>query len=168
MAGQLDKAKEVFRSHFGRDPVGMWPSEQSVSQAVVEPMADAGITWMISDEMVLDKSISGDPEDNEVLCKPYLAESNGKRVNVIFRDRVLSDRIAWQYGKMSAGEAVDDFMDYVSDVRHSLSDPADSLLTMAVDGENWMFMSFEERDNGRTFLDELYSRLENTDWLRTV
>jgi len=167
VVNHLDMAKDIFQEHFGQFPKGMWPSEQSVSQAVIEPIADSGIDWMITDEMVLDAS-GFDAESNDVLCKPYLVESNGKQLNVIFRDRVISDRIAWQYGKLSAKEAVDDFMDYVWDVRESLSDPADSLLTVALDGENWMFMSFVERDNGRLFMDELYSRLENTDWIRTT
>ena len=163
----LDMAKEMYRGYFGDDPVGMWPSEQSVSQAVIEPIADAGIKWMISDEMVL--AASGfDTDDNNVLCRPYIVEDGGKQINMVFRDRVISDRIAWQYGKMDAKAAVDDFLAYVGDVKNSLDDPADSLLTVALDGENWMFMSFVERDNGRTFLDELYGRLKNTDWIRTV
>ena len=163
----LDMAKDIYRSYFGENPVGMWPSEQSVSEAVISPIADSGIKWMISDEMVLEAS-GYDTGDNNVLMKPYIVEDGGKNLNIVFRDRVISDRIAWQYGKMDASVAVDDFMDYMRDVRDSLNDPGDSLVTVAVDGENWMFMSFEERDNGRPFLDALYERLENTDWIRTV
>ena len=163
----LDMAREMYEGYFGEGPVGMWPSEQSVSQAVVAPIADSGIRWMISDEMVLSDS-GFDTGDNNVLCRPYVVEDGGKKVHMVFRDRVISDRIAWQYGKMDAKAAVDDFLAYVGEVRSSLSDPGDSILTVALDGENWMFMSFDERDNGRLFLDELYGRLENTDWIRTV
>jgi len=163
----MGMAKDIYNEHFGRNPVGLWPSEQSVSEAVISPIADTGIKWMISDEMVLEKS-GFDVSDNNILCKPYIVEDGGKEINMIFRDRVISDRIAWQYGKMDAAAAVDDFLDYVKGVRDSLNDPGSSLLTVALDGENWMFMSFEERDNGRTFMDELYGRLENTDWIRTV
>ncbi len=163
----MGMAKDIYNEHFGEDPVGLWPSEQSVSEDVIEPIADTGIKWMISDEMVLEKS-GFEISDNNILCKPYIVENNGKEIKIIFRDRVISDRIAWQYGKMDASAAVDDFLDYVKGVRDSLTDPGSSLLTVALDGENWMFMSFEERDNGRTFMDELYGRLENTDWIRTV
>ncbi|MEC7508735.1 MAG: glucodextranase DOMON-like domain-containing protein, partial [Candidatus Thermoplasmatota archaeon] len=39
-------------------------------------------------------------------------------------------------------------------------DPSDHLLTVALDGENWMFMSeFQHQDNARPFMAEWYSRL---------
>ena len=41
-------------------------------------------------------------------------------------------------------------------------DPSEHLLTVAMDGENWMFMSeFQHSDNARPFIHEWYSRLSS-------
>ena len=46
---------------------------------------------------------------------------------------------------MTPEAAVTDFIDYIDGVRQTLldegKDPSDHLLTVALDGENWMFMS---------------------------
>ena len=76
---------------------------------------------------------------------------------------MISDRIAFQYGTMTPEAAVSDFIAYLANVRQQLyagEDPADHLLTVALDGENWMFMSeFQHQDNARPFMAEWYSRL---------
>ena len=77
---------------------------------------------------------------------------------------MISDRIAFQYGTMTPEAAVSDFIAYLDNVRQQLLDagenPADHLLTVALDGENWMFMSeFQHQDNARPFMAEWYSRL---------
>ena len=77
---------------------------------------------------------------------------------------MISDRIAFQYGTMTPEAAVSDFIAYLDNVRQQLldagEDPADHLLTVALDGENWMFMSeFQHQDNARPFMAEWYSRL---------
>ena len=85
-------------------------------------------------------------------------------VATIFRDRVISDRIAFQYGTMTPEAAVSDFLGYCDNIRQQLldegKDPSDHLLTVALDGENWMFMSeFQHQDNGRPFTEEWFGRL---------
>ena len=82
----------------------------------------------------------------------------------MFRDRVISDRIAFQYGTMTPEAAVSDFIAYLDNIRQELldagEDPSEHLLTVALDGENWMFMSeFQHQDNARPFMHEWYSRL---------
>ena len=44
---------------FGNPPVGMWCSEQAVGEDVLPLLLDAGITWTISDESVLTRSLAG-------------------------------------------------------------------------------------------------------------
>ncbi len=170
----LNTAKDVFEDYIGAPvPVGLWPSEQSVSEELVPYIHDAGYQWFVSDEGVLEKS-GYDVHDNTVLAKPYRVEKDGKSVDCIFRDRVISDRIAMQYDKKpTAQDAANDFLSYVGDLKSDLQskgkDPSESLLTIALDGENWMFMGeFGQKDNGRPFLDTFYRTLENTNWIRTV
>ena len=161
---------DLFETELGFRPVGMWPSEQAVSPAMVEPVTDVGIQWMVSDEEILKQStdINGqliDVEEAANLATPWtVTGAEGGETAVIFRDRVISDRIAFQYGTMTPEAAVSDFISYLDNVRQQLldagEDPSDHLLTVALDGENWMFMSeFQHHDNARPFMAEWYGRL---------
>ena len=65
---------------------------------------------------------------------------------------------------MTPEAAVSDFIAYLDNIRQQLldagEDPSEHLLTVALDGENWMFMSeFQHQDNARPFMAEWYSRL---------
>ena len=161
---------DFFEQELGFRPTGMWPSEQAVSPNMVQPVSDVGIEWMVTDEELLKQSTDSngdyiDVEDITNLATPWISTGvDGGEVAVIFRDRVISDRIAFQYGKMTPQAAVSDFISYLDNVRQQLidagEDPSEHLLTVALDGENWMFMSeFQHADNARPFMQEWYSRL---------
>ena len=177
---QLNRGMDLFEAELGFRPTGMWPSEQSVSPSMVQPVSEVGVQWMVTDEVILGDStrVGGgtiDIENAADLATPWLvsgrpSESGGDanatagEVAVIFRDRVISDRIAFQYGTMSPEAAVSDFIAHIDGVRQDLLDagldPSKHMLTVALDGENWMFMSeFQHRNNGRPFMQEWYSRL---------
>ncbi len=161
----LETGMDLFEQELGFRPTGMWPSEQSVSPPMVQPVADVGIEWMVTDELNLEEStdLNGNTIDVSVasnLATPWVVDD----VAVVFRDRVISDRIAFQYGSMTPEAAVSDFLAYCDNVRQQLldegKDPSDHLLTVALDGENWMFMSeFQHQDNGRPFTEEWFGRL---------
>ena len=161
---------DLFEAELGFRPTGMWPSEEAVSPAMVEPVTDVGIQWMVTDEEILKQSTDSngqlvDVEDAANLATPWMVTGDeGGEIAVIFRDRVISDRIAFQYGTMTPEAAVSDFIAYIDNVRQQLldagEDPSEHLLTVALDGENWMFMSeFQHQDNARPFMAEWYSRL---------
>lgn len=167
----LTNGMDLFEQEMGFRPVGMWPSEEAISPAMVQPVSDVGVEWMVSDEELLKKStdINGnyvDVSDAANLAMPWVATGeDGGEVAVVFRDRVISDRVAWNYGSMAPEDAVTDFVSYIDGVRQELldagEDPSEHLLTVSMDGENWMFMSeFQHNDNGRPFVDEWFSRLE--------
>jgi len=148
----------------------MWPSEQAVSPPMVEPVSDVGVEWMVTDEELLKQStdVNGNlinVEKASNLATPWtVTGTDGGEVSVIFRDRVISDRIAFQYGTMTPEAAVSDFIAYIDNIRQQLldegEDPSEHLLTVALDGENWMFMSeFQHHDNARPFMAEWYGRL---------
>lgn len=160
----------LFEEELGYRPVGMWPSEQAVSPAMVQPVTDVGVEWMVTDEELLKQSTDQNGtlinvEKASNLATPWTVTGNdGGEVSVIFRDRVISDRIAFQYGTMTPEAAVSDFIAYIDNIRQQLldegEDPSEHLLTVALDGENWMFMSeFQHHDNARPFMAEWYGRL---------
>ncbi len=161
----LETGMDLFEQELGFRPTGMWPSEQSVSPPMVQPVANVGIEWMVTDELNLEEStdLNGNTIDVSIasnLATPWVVDD----VAVVFRDRVISDRIAFQYGSMTPEAAVSDFLAYCDNIRQQLldegKDPSDHLLTVALDGENWMFMSeFQHQDNGRPFTEEWFGRL---------
>ena len=165
VTNHLQTGMDLFEQELGFRPNGMWPSEQSVSPDMVQPVADVGIEWMVTDELNLEEStdMSGNTIDVSIasnLATPWRVGD----VAVVFRDRVISDRIAFQYGSMTPEAAASDFLAYCDDIRQQLldegKDPSEHLLTVALDGENWMFMSdFQHQDNGRPFTEEWFSRL---------
>src|SRR5205085_10044696 len=54
---QLERAVACHERMFGKRPVGLWPSEGSVSDAMVPLVARAGFTWMATDEQILANSL---------------------------------------------------------------------------------------------------------------
>ena len=165
VTNHLETGMDLFEQELGFRPTGMWPSEQSVSPPMVQPVANVGIEWMVTDELNLEEStdLNGNTIDVSIasnLATPWVVDD----VAVVFRDRVISDRIAFQYGSMTPEAAVSDFLAYCDNIRQQLldegKDPSDHLLTVALDGENWMFMSeFQHQDNGRPFTEEWFGRL---------
>lgn len=166
---QLELGVEKYKVLFRHPPAGMWPPEQAVSQAIIPFVAQAGFKWLVTDETILGKSLGRALQSGELFL-PYRVEANGQSLIVLFRDEELSNLISFVYGGMPTKLAVTDLMiklrkRYEMLQREGLLDKA--LVTIALDGENWMFLG-GYADNGRAFLRELYKELSETDWVETV
>ena len=98
---QLELAREYVEQHFGVAPVGLWPSEGSVSDEVFTFASELGFEWAATDSGVLDRtqrravSVDG-------LYRPYEWRQGGNRMRLIFRDHFMSDLIGFVYSKMDA------------------------------------------------------------------
>lgn len=150
---QLAMAREYVQEHFGVAPVGLWPSEGSVSDEVFQIASDMGFQWAATDSGVLNRTLSRNV-DVSGLYRPYRWEQNGRAIGVIFRDHFLSDLIGFVYSKMDAGAAAHDFLRRIREnCSGILSMGRDALVPIILDGEN----AWEYYDrNGRPFLRELY------------
>ena len=100
---QVSEGLDLFEASTGIRPSGMWPSEQAVSQAVIAPMAENGIQWAVSDKQVLSQSVKlggGNPSDASTMdiTSPWMVESGGQEMMMVFRETGISDRIAFTYG----------------------------------------------------------------------
>jgi alpha-amylase/alpha-mannosidase (GH57 family) len=165
---QLNMAMERYNGLFDQPARGMWPSEQSVSPRVVQMMAELGVKWTISSEGVLAKSLGihwdkdeyGSPRNIVPLTQVY--EASG--VAMVFRHLTLSDLIGFHYQRMSAQDAVNDFMGRLLHIQHQLTNAGQDLgtVTIALDGEN-CWEGYEQ--DGIPFLHALYTRLSDTDGL---
>ncbi|HVB76713.1 MAG TPA: glycogen/starch synthase [Candidatus Nitrosotalea sp.] len=164
---QIQAGRERFEADLKVHPRGMWPPEMAVGESVAALAVQAGVEWMISDDEVLARSLDihlerddlGDVVQPEILYRPWTMERAGGSVSLVFRDSLLSNRIGFDYHRMPAVDAVNDFMDRLRRIQERQAED-DALVVVALDGENaWDFYSRE----GRDFLELLYERLEQSD-----
>src|SRR5205823_1390707 len=102
---QLARGAACHERLFGIRPNGVWPSEGSVSDAIVPLVARAGFTWMATDELILARSLGvtltrdgqGRLEEPERVYRPYAVQAGNASVACLFRDHVLSDLIGFTY-----------------------------------------------------------------------
>jgi len=161
---QIDQAVVYYNERFGAKPLGMWPSEEGVSEHILPAIIASGINWIVTDEAILFKSLKRKKRDTALLYQPHLLEREEGRLNIIFRDRNLSDLIGFTYHKMSAKDAVDDFIKHLDNIESAFKGK-DVLVTIAMDGENaWEYYP----NDGHDFLDLLYKRLSEASNIRTT
>ncbi|MBC7221985.1 hypothetical protein H5T56_03270 [Candidatus Bipolaricaulota bacterium] len=159
---QLQLGQEQHAQLFGRPAVGVWPPEQAVSERAVGLLSQAGFVWTVADEWSLAAALGRSPSPED-LTRPWkLGE-----MAIFFRDHNISDKIAFSYGNKPTSEAVADFMNEIRRYWSVLPNPAEHVVVVALDGENWMFMAGYP-DNGREFLRAIYRSLVQADWVRMV
>lgn len=162
---QLEMARDYVKKTFGVAPVGLWPSEGSVSDHVLELAAAVGFEWAATDNGVLDRTLRR-AATPDVTYRPYLWSQRDRHIRMIFRDHVLSDLIGFVYSGMGAADAAQDFLNRIHDnCRSILGSGRDALVPIILDGEN----AWEYYDrNGRPFFRELYSRIQNDQSLEAI
>jgi alpha-amylase/alpha-mannosidase (GH57 family) len=148
---QIRRAQASHARVFGHPPKGMWPPEGSLSPEAVTLYGECGVKWLAGDENVLWGSLGG--VQREQLAQPHRFAG----VDLIFRDRDLSDRIGFAYANTSPDAATADL------VRRAQA-YAGGVCGVFLDGEN-AWESYEGR--GGPFFRTLYRALVSTPGLRT-
>ncbi len=169
---QIRKAVLLHKETFGVLPDGMWPSEGSVSMEMAPLVAEAGIKWIGTDEEILSRSLnkpilrsSNGVCMDGLIYRPYSLDTQHGELGVVFRDKVLSDLIGFEYSQMDADKAVADFMTRLSQIHQNLDDPDSHLVNIILDGENaWEYYE----NDGRDFLRLLYKTLTEDDRINCV
>jgi alpha-amylase/alpha-mannosidase (GH57 family) len=173
---QLTRAAAYHETAFGARPVGLWPSEGSVSDAMVPQAILAGFRWMATDELILARTTGatltrdgyGHLEQPEVLYRPYALRSGAAEIACLFRDHVVSDLIGFTYASWSAEAAASDLVGRLVEGGRRFAARAgggEAVIPIILDGEN-AWEHYE--DNGRPFLRALYGLLSAHPELRTV
>ncbi|DAB11733.1 MAG: hypothetical protein KIC88_01615 [Acinetobacter sp.] len=180
--GMLDDAKYQIKSGldrieevFGVRPKGMWPPELCLGPKTLNLLAKEGIEWTISDEGVLANSINfdfirdfkGNLNDPYHLLKVYSYETKEKEIDIIFRDRSIPNLINFEYAGINSQMAAGDLYEKIKMIQNKLLVSPDEthLLTIASDCENcWE----NYQNDGRDFLENIYSMIENDETLETV
>jgi alpha-amylase/alpha-mannosidase (GH57 family) len=173
---QIARALTCHMRLFGRRPLGLWPSEGSVSDAIIPLVAAAGFTWIATDELILARTLeaafsrdgAGRLEEVERLYQPYTISAGGARLACAFRDHVLSDLIGFTYAGWRPDLAAEDFIGRLVEAGRRYRDRTgggEALIPIILDGEN-AWEHFE--GGGRPFLRALYRGLSTHPELRTV
>lgn len=172
----LHKSWELYKDRFQREPRGLWPSEQSVSPAILPYIVEQGYQWICSDEAVLGWSLqqffhrdeAGNIQQPELLYRPYRLQTSAGDLTIVFRDHALSDLIGFTYSGMSPTVAAQDLIERLQKIAHMQQTRESEqpwLVTIALDGENcW---EFYEQD-GKPFLEALYEGLSKEQQLKLV
>jgi alpha-amylase/alpha-mannosidase (GH57 family) len=166
----LDKAWYIYKDRFGVVPRGLWPSEQSVSPAILPYVAQQGFKWLCSDEAILGWTLkhffhrdgAGNVLEPELLYRPYRLETEFGDLAIVFRDHRLSDLIGFSYGAMEPKRAAADLVGHLEAIARTLKHRQAEggtaldrpwLVTIALDGENcWEHYP----QDGKPFLENLY------------
>ncbi len=157
---QLRRARSYMTEKLGVAPVGLWPSEGSVSDEALAMAADCGFTWAASDNGVLGKTL-GQEAGVELTYRAYVWEQDHRQIRLLFRDHYLSDLIGFVYSRMNPAEAAENFL---GKIRHNAGG-RDALVPIILDGENaWEWY----QQNGRPFLRELYRRISDDPGLEAL
>ena len=173
---QLLRGLDFHEKVFGQRPVGVWPSEGSVSEEALSIAHRLGVKWMATDEGVLGRSLgmffsrdaagylSSDLAHR--LYTIYRYEKADTRMNLIFRDHTLSDLIGFVYSGMPPQEAANNLIQKIKEsAQPILSHGQDAMVPIILDGENaWEYYP----RSGREFLRRLYDGLSKDPQIEAV
>lgn len=162
---QLKMAREYVANYFGGAPVGLWPSEGSVSDEALSIAVELGFEWAATDSGVLNRTLARSV-GVDGLYRPYQWRKQNQKLHMIFRDHYMSDLIGFVYSKMDAGAAAEDFLTRIRENCASiLASGRDALVPIILDGENaWEYYYL----NGRPFLRALYRKISDDPRLKAV
>ncbi|MEX0618914.1 MAG: glycoside hydrolase family 57 protein [Pseudohongiellaceae bacterium] len=151
---QMRKAVESFRHYFGRDPVGCWPSEGGVSEAVLDLLDQQNFKWVASGGNVLHNSLQANDVEVEQIHRAFQLGDNP--IRCFFRDDKMSDLIGFTYSDWHGDDAADNLLDHLHSMQKSGNEGGDQVVSIILDGENcWEYYP----NNGFYFLTALYKKL---------
>ena len=170
---QLVRAHAFHERVFGSPPMGLWPSEGSVSDQSLEIAMQLGFKWFATDEGVLGRTrnigfsrdAGGYPENGPELYTPWRLARGNREMTGFFRDHYLSDLVGFVYSRMDAKAAAEDLHWRIRTIGDREPPGRTATVSLILDGENaWEYYP----GNGREFLREFYRRIENDPEIRAL
>lgn len=166
---QIKMSLDKFQNDLGIKQKGMWASEGSLSNAVLEKMIENGISWTASDETMLQNS---DPKHKHLeKYFPRKYETEKGDISLFFRDHKLSDKIGFTYTNWNGQRASDDLFFDLHNIRNQIIDNYGEFaldhacVSIILDGENcWEFYD----KLGIEFRNKLMKRLNDDEYFQAV
>lgn len=167
---QVQMALDSHRERFGSSPAGVWPAEGAVSDEALALLASHNIQWAATDAEVLRRTL-GEAWQPTMAFYPWEVDTGSGHVNMLFRDRELSDAIGFSYASWDPQAAARDFVSRLEERRrhiasvHGWESLRHAVVPVILDGENcWEFYP----NNGQDFLEALLGQLSDSDNIVTV
>ncbi len=159
---QLRQAVEFHRTTFGRPPIGLWPSEGSVSPEMLPLVHHTGLRWLATDEGILARSLAMCHQPwhrQSALYQPYQIGEADQPLTILFRDREISDAFGFVYHTTTPESAAEDVIRRIRNISHVT--PQDRIvIPIILDGENpWEHY----HDGGERLLSLLYQAFSSHD-----
>ena len=164
---QLLRGLDLHQKVFGIRPVGVWPSEGSVSEEVLTIAQNLGVKWMATDEGVLGRTLGINPRENaEKLYTIHRFENSLTQMHLVFRDHTISDLVGFVYSGMAPLEAAAHLMQNIKQAAQPvLAQGRDAIIPIILDGENaWEYYP----RSGREFLRRFYDTLQREPGVEAV
>jgi alpha-amylase/alpha-mannosidase (GH57 family) len=170
---QLRRAKEYHERVFGSKPVGLWPSEGSVSDQALAIAAEEGFQWFGTDEGVLGRTLnvgffrdgSGIAANADRLYQPWRVQMATTGITGLFRDHHISDLVGFVYSRMDSVAAAADLHGRLRHIGEAVKSSKPLTVCIFLDGENaWEYYP----GNGREFLREFYRRIASDQDFRAL
>jgi alpha-amylase/alpha-mannosidase (GH57 family) len=170
---QLRRAKEYHERVFGAKPVGLWPSEGSVSDQALTIAAEEGFQWFGTDEGVLGRTLNvgffrdsnGIAANADRLYQPWKLQLQNNAIAGLFRDHHLSDLVGFVYSRMDSVAGAADLHGRLRHLGESVHTNKPLTVCLFLDGENaWEYYP----GNGRQFLREFYRRISDDQDFRAL
>jgi alpha-amylase/alpha-mannosidase (GH57 family) len=170
---QLERARKLHTRVFGKPPVGLWPSEGSVSNQALEIATELGFKWFATDEGVLGRTRNigfwrdpgGYPENGAQLYTPWTIDLTKGSITGFFRDHYVSDLVGFVYSRMGADAAADDFHRRIRTIGDREPPGETATVSVILDGENaWEYYP----ESGRDFLRKFYRRIQDDPDIRPM
>src|SRR5271165_6151428 len=170
---QLRRARDYHEKMFGAKPLGLWPSEGSVSDQTLAIAAEEGFQWFGTDEGVLGRTLNvgffrdanGIPANADKMYQPWRVQIGQAGITGLFRDHHLSDLVGFVYSRMDSKAAAADLHGKLRHLGASVSTAQPLTVSLFLDGENaWEYYP----GNGREFLREFYRRISDDQDIRAL
>ncbi len=161
----LMRSRRLHERVFGKPPVGLWPSEGSVSNQTLDIASELGFRWFATDEGVLGRTLNvgfwrdsaGYPENGPDLYTPWNFHRGKREIAGFFRDHYISDLVGFVYSRMGADAAAEDLHRRIRMIGDREPPDKTATVSLILDGENaWEYYA----GNGRDFLRKFYRRIE--------
>jgi len=153
--GQLKTGLDFMEQVFSRKPIGLWPSENAVSDDALKIIAETGLQWTNTCEQLLKKTKKGRARP-DLVYHPYQFQES--ELKIVFRDQELSDLISFNYSQLEPEVSVTDFTRRLDGIRMQVEKLGKNraFVLVALDGEN-PWESFPQ--SGYRFLSLLFQEL---------
>ncbi|HUS66701.1 MAG TPA: hypothetical protein VMZ28_19325, partial [Kofleriaceae bacterium] len=161
---QIARGQAAHARAFGAPPVGRWPPEGSVSPEAVAAYARAGVSWLATDEGNLWRSLQLAGRPHPPRGDLYRAWRFGG-VDLVFRDREISDRIGFSYAHGDSAAGAADLLGRARACAAASTARDTPLVPIFLDGEN-AWESYP--GSGEPFLRALFEGLAQDGQLRAL